>query len=136
MLGGVLTSPTHRVCLFVNQDNEARILLDALSDNSIAIVDKMDRLLGRTSRVEINSCSCQIQRFSKASFIFNARICRRFKQEVAVPDAVKKEYESFSAEKTIDGICALIRKRMSDINMTNAALAAKLRLSEDETNAM
>ena len=136
MLGGVPISPTHRVRPVTNQDNHARILLDALGDNSITIVDKMDTFLGRTSRVDHDSWSCETTRPNKVKFNFSARLCRSREPRAPVPDAVKEEYAYLNAEKTVDAVCALIRKRMIESNMSSTALAAKLDLSQKEASSM
>lgn len=92
----------------------------------------MDAFLGRTSRVDHDSWSCKTTRPNKVKFIFSAHMRRSRETQAPVPDAVKKEYAYLSAEKTVDAVCALIRKRMSESNMSSTALAAKLNLSENE----
>lgn len=111
--------------------------MDALGDNSVTIADGMVEFLGNTSRIDPNSWSIQTTCPSTVNVNFRARFRHRFLEEGApVTDAVKKEYAYISAKNTIGSMCALIRKRMNERNMSNVALATQLSLSEDETFCM
>ena len=96
----------------------------------------MNDFLGESFQVDHDSWSCQTTRLDKVNFNFSARLRRSRESRAPVPDAVKKEYAYLNAKKTISGVCALIRKRMIESNMSSTALAAKLSLSEKEASSM
>ena len=111
--------------------------MDALGDNSVTIANRVDEFLGKTSTIDPNSWSIQTTCPSTVNINFRARFRHRLLvEEAPVTDAVKKEYAYISAKKTIGAMCALIRKRMNERNMSNVALATQLSLSEDETFRM